>query len=67
MELYILKKQFKGYKKGTSFYLVAESEFIGVKEYVLRTKDLTSSISINESEFQSFFTLITRGRRDFSV
>ena len=38
MKLYTLKRQFNGYKKGTQFYLIAESEFIGVKEFVLRTK-----------------------------
>ncbi|WP_096153580.1 MULTISPECIES: hypothetical protein [Bacillus] len=58
MKIYALKKQFKGYKKGTEFYLVAESEFIGVKEFVLRTRDLTSSVSINESEILKNFTLI---------
>jgi len=55
MKLYTLKRQFKGYKKGTQFYLIAESEFIGVKEFVLRTKDLKNSISINESELLKNF------------
>lgn len=58
MKLYALKRQFNGYKKGTQFYLIAESEFIGVKEYVLRTKDLTNRISINESELLKNFTFI---------
>ncbi len=60
MELYTLKKQFKGYKRGTQFYLIAESEFIGVKEFVLRTIDLKDSISLTESEFLTYFTLIKR-------
>ena len=56
MKLYTLKRQFNGYKKGTQFYLIAESEFIGVKEFVLRTKDLKYSISVNESELlKNFF------------
>ncbi|PKR85368.1 hypothetical protein CWO92_09255 [Heyndrickxia camelliae] len=56
MKLYTLKRQFRGYKKGTQFYLIAESEFIGVKEFVLRTKDLKNSISVNESELiKNFF------------
>ncbi|MBB2482331.1 MULTISPECIES: hypothetical protein [Heyndrickxia] len=55
MKLYTLKKQFNGYKKGTQFYLIAESEFIGVKEFVLRTKDLKKSISVNESELLKYF------------
>jgi hypothetical protein len=58
MKLYTLKRQFNGYKKGTQFYLTAESEFIGVKEFVLRTKDLTDSISINESELLKNFIFI---------
>lgn len=62
MKLFILKKQFNGYKKGTQFYLIAESEFIGVKEFVLRTKDLTNRISINESELLKNFTFIIEER-----
>jgi hypothetical protein len=58
MKVYLLKKKFKGYKKGTQFYLVAESEFIGVKEFVLRTKDLANHISLSENEFQTYFTFI---------
>jgi hypothetical protein len=58
MKLYRLKKRFYEYKKGTEFYLVSESEFIGVKEFVLRTKDLTNRISINESELLKNFTFI---------
>lgn len=58
MKLYILKKQFKGYKKGAMFYLIAESEFIGVKEFVLRTKDLSNSISISESELLKHFIFL---------
>jgi hypothetical protein len=58
MKLYTLKRQFKGYKKGTQFYLIAESEFIGVKEYVLRTEDLTKRITINEGELLKNFTFV---------
>ncbi|MDR4889681.1 hypothetical protein RGU12_19490 [Fredinandcohnia sp. QZ13] len=58
MEVFILKKQFRGYEKGTQFYLIAESEFIGVKEFVMRTKDLTKSISLTESELRQYFSLI---------
>ena len=58
MKLYTLKRQFNGYKKGTAFYMIAESEFIGVKEFVLRTQDLTNRISINESELLKNFTFI---------
>ena len=58
MKLYTLKRKFNGYKKGTPFYMIAESEFIGVKEFVLRTQDLTNRISINESELRKNFTFI---------
>lgn len=57
MKLFRLKKQFNGYKKGTEFYLIAESEFIGVKEFVLRTTDLRNTIIINESDLITNFTL----------
>lgn len=58
MKLYKLNKQFNGYKKGTQFYLIAESEFIGVKEFIFRTKDFKSRLSVNESELLKNFTLI---------
>jgi len=58
MKVYKLKRQFNEYKRGTQFYLISESEFIGVKEFVLRTKDLTNRISINESELLKNFTFI---------
>lgn len=58
MKVYVLRKPFNGYKKGTQFYLIAESEFIGVKEFVLRTKDLTNRVSINESELLRNFIFI---------
>lgn len=58
MKVYKLKKRFNGYKKGTQFYLISESEFIGVKEFVLRTKDLKNRISIDENELLKNFTSI---------
>ena len=57
MKVYTLKKSFHGYKKGTSFYLIAQSEFIGVKEFVLRTKDLENRISINENKYRRILNL----------
>ena len=58
MKLYRLKRKFNGYKKGTEFYLIAESEFIGVKEFVLRTTDLRNTIIINESDLIKNFALM---------
>ncbi len=60
MKLYTLKRPFIGYEKGTEFYLIAQSEFIGVKEFVLRTKDLTNRISISESELHKHFIFIKK-------
>ncbi|WP_071394201.1 hypothetical protein [Bacillus tuaregi] len=60
MKQYKLKRPFKGYKKGTAFYLIAQSEFIGVKEFVLRTDDLSNRISVNESEFIKYFIFIKK-------
>ncbi|MBT2689401.1 hypothetical protein J7I93_14505 [Bacillus sp. ISL-47] len=56
MKRYKLKNNFKGLKKGTQFYLIAESEFIGIKDFVLRTKDLSIRITINEKELYKNFT-----------
>ncbi|WNF23344.1 hypothetical protein [Mesobacillus jeotgali] len=58
MKRYMLKKNFRGLKKGTQFYLIVESEFIGVREYVLRTKDLSTRIAISESELRVNFILL---------
>ncbi len=64
MKIYKLKNNFKDIKKGTQFYLIAESEFIGVKDFVLRTRDLTIRISINERELLNNFTLLRYERFD---
>lgn len=58
MKLLKLEETFNGYKKGTYFYLIVESEFIGVKEFVLRTTDLTNSLTVNESDFEKYFSFI---------
>ncbi|NHM32017.1 hypothetical protein [Neobacillus terrae] len=58
MKVYKLKRQFNGFKKGTQFYLISESEFIGVKEFILRTQDLTNRLTINERELVNNFTFL---------
>jgi len=63
MKVYKLKKNFRSFKKGTEFYLIAESEFIGVKDFVLRTKDLSTRISVGEKELHSHFTLMSYEER----
>ncbi|WP_080843912.1 hypothetical protein [Cytobacillus gottheilii] len=61
MKRYKLKNDFKNLKKGTHFYLVAESEFIGIKEFVLRTIDLSTRIAINERELERNFVIVGTG------
>lgn len=58
MKRYKLKNDFKGLKKGTQFHLIAESEFIGIKDFVLRTIDLSIRISISERELHKNFILL---------
>jgi hypothetical protein len=58
MKRYKLKKNFKGIKKGTQFYLIAESEFIGIKEFVLRSEDLSVRLEISDSELRKNFFLL---------
>jgi hypothetical protein len=55
MKRYMLKNNFKGFKKGTPFYLVVESEFIGIKEFVLRTEDFKIRMAIDEKELNKYF------------
>ncbi|QED47653.1 hypothetical protein [Cytobacillus dafuensis] len=55
MKKYELKNDFKGMKKGTRFYVIAESEFIGVKEFVLRTQDFLHRVTVSEGELMNNF------------
>jgi hypothetical protein len=55
MKRYKLIKNYKGiHKKGTIFYLIAESEFIGVKEFVLQTLKLDGKIILSEKELNDY-------------
>ncbi|MFE8699943.1 hypothetical protein ACFYKX_04820 [Cytobacillus sp. FJAT-54145] len=59
MKKYKLRKAFKKkYKRGQTFYLVSQSEFIGVKEFVFRTEDLTDRISVTEKELGEYFIFL---------
>ncbi|MGG1631059.1 hypothetical protein [Rossellomorea sp. NRS-1567] len=55
LKRYQLKSDFRGFKKGSHFYLIAESEYIGIKEYVLRTRDLSRRMMISEREMEKYF------------
>ena len=59
MKRYMLKNNYRGFKKGTQFYLIVESEFIGIKEFVLRTTDLSIRISLDEAELHNNFILLS--------
>ncbi|MBN8193003.1 hypothetical protein JI667_12700 [Bacillus sp. NTK074B] len=55
MKKYQLKRDFRGVKKGTRFYMVVESEYIGIKEYVVRTQDFSIRMIISEREMDHYF------------
>jgi hypothetical protein len=55
LKRYQLRSDFRGFKKGSHFYLIAESEYIGIKEFVLRTKDLSTRMMISERELEKYF------------
>jgi hypothetical protein len=59
MKRYKLIKDYKDrYKKGTIFFVISESEFIGVKEFVLQTKNLDGKIILSEKELKDHFRQI---------
>jgi hypothetical protein len=59
MKRYKLIKDYKDkYKKGTIFFVISESEFIGVKEFVLQTKNLDGKIILSEKELKVHFRQI---------
>jgi hypothetical protein len=59
MKRYRLMKDYRDiHKKGTIFFLISESEFIGVKEFVLQTKNLDGKIILSEKELKGFFMQI---------
>ncbi|MCM3587569.1 hypothetical protein M3182_17675 [Mesobacillus maritimus] len=67
MKIYKLRNHFRGINKGTHFYLIAESEYIGIKDFVLRTKDLSLRVSVSEGELEQHFTLVTnKGESPFN-
>ncbi len=58
MKRYELKRDFRGFQKGSHFYLIAESEYIGIKEYILRTTDLSIRMVITEKQMENYFFLL---------
>ena len=43
------------YKKGTIFYVIADSKFIGVISYVLQSEDMRGKIVISEEDLKRKF------------
>ncbi len=43
------------YKKGTVFYVIADSKFIGVISYVLQSEDMRGKIVISEEDLKRKF------------
>lgn len=43
------------YKKGTIFYVIADSKFIGITTYVLQSEDMNGKIVISEEELTHKF------------
>ena len=43
------------YKKGTIFYVIADSKFIGIITYVLQSEDMRGKIVISEEDLKSKF------------
>ncbi|PLT33140.1 hypothetical protein CUU64_15275 [Bacillus sp. V5-8f] len=59
MRVYRLKKNYKDlYKKGAKFFLIAHSEFIGIKEFVLQSQDLETKINVSDEELTTYFVLL---------
>lgn len=64
MKWYKLMKDYKDiYKKGTKFFVLSESEFIGVKEFVLQTKRLDGKIIVSEKDLKDHFKSINIFKR----
>jgi hypothetical protein len=56
MKWYKLIKDYKDtYKKGKKFFVLSESEFIGVKEFVLQTQELEGKIIVTEKDLKNNF------------
>lgn len=48
------------YKKGTVFYEIANSKFIGITSYVLQSEEMKGKIVISEEELRKKFVLLNQ-------
>ncbi|MBA9029092.1 MULTISPECIES: hypothetical protein [Bacillaceae] len=56
MKLFKLIEDYRTmYKKGTKFFVISESEFIGAKSYVLQSEDMRGKIVVSEEELRKKF------------
>jgi hypothetical protein len=42
-------------KKGTKFFVISDSEFIGVKSYVLQSENMRGKIVVTEEDLKNKF------------
>lgn len=56
MKLFKLIEDYRNiYKSGTRFFVISESEFIGVKSYVLQSETMSGKILVSEEELKNKF------------
>lgn len=59
MKMYKLTEDFSSvYKKGAKFFVISDSEFIGVKSYVLLSEDLRGKIEVTDDALKNKFVAI---------
>ncbi|RFU70365.1 hypothetical protein D0469_07120 [Peribacillus saganii] len=64
MKMYKLITNYKGiHKKGTIFFVISESEFIGVKEFVLQSEEVWGKIIVTEEELGYNFVSLNEKNR----
>lgn len=58
MKIYKLIEDYSNkYKKGTEFFVISDSEYIGVKSYVLQSEGMRGKIIVSEEELITKFVL----------
>lgn len=62
MKMFKLTEDYPSYKKGARFFMISDSEFIGVKSYVLLSEDLRSKIEVTDDELKNKFVSIKVNR-----
>jgi hypothetical protein len=56
MKIYKLVEDYSAiYKKGTTFFVISDSEFIGVKSYALQSENMRGKIVVTEEDLKNKF------------